>query len=244
MTKIYVPANSPEDWQKLLADPAKHWRSGYSAKELAYAWMEDPNDFPRSVRSVFAASQFEVFRTIEMLLAFPEYETPLPGGRRPSKSDVFVVARSNGNLVSITVEGKVSEPFDKVVSDSMDPPTSGKRKRLRYLCDCLGLCRADVDSIRYQLLHRTVSALIEADRFGASYAMMMIHSFSQTNEWFDDFAQFVGLFGARIRGHRPVPRLGKRLRTAPATRWIPRCPVHSRRHTSRIICRAACFEIP
>ena len=213
MTKIYMPANAPEDWQSLLADPAKHWRTGYSAKELAYAWMEDPNDFPRSVRSVFASSQFEVFRTIEMLLAFPEYETPLPYGRRASQSDVFVLAKGIGNLVSITVEGKVSEPFDKVVSEWTDPPPSRKGERLQYLCDCLGLLPVDVDSIRYQLLHRTVSALIEADKFGASHALMMIHSFSQINEWFDDFEQFVALFGARAEvdsivyapRHRSVP---------------------------------------
>ena len=116
MTKIYVPADSPDDGQRLLADPVKHWRTGYSAKELAYAWMEYPNEFPRKVMSVFESSGFEMFRTIEMLLAIPEYETPLPYGSGVSRSDIFVLAKSAGNLVSITVEGKVSEPFDKIVS--------------------------------------------------------------------------------------------------------------------------------
>lgn len=198
MTKIYVPSRSPEDWRELLADPVKHWRTGYSAKALAYSWMEDPNDFPRSVKSVFTSSQIEIFRTIEMLLAFPEYETPLPGGRRPSQSDVFVLAKSMGNLVSITVEGKVSEPFGKVVSEWKDPLTPGKQVRLQYLCDCLGLVPDDVDGIRYQLLHRTASALIEADRFNASSALMIVHSFSQTNEWFEDFRQFTALFKAEV----------------------------------------------
>lgn len=197
MTKIYVPANSPEDWQKLLADPIKHWRPGYSAMALAYAWMEDQNEFPVSVRSVFASSQFEVFRAIEMLVAFPEHKTPLPGGRRPSQSDVFVLARSMENLVSITVEGKVSEEFDKVVAERKEPPTKGKRLRLQYLCDCLGLNPADVGGIRYQLLHRTVSALIEADKFNASYALMMVHSFSQTDDSFEDFGQFAMLFNVK-----------------------------------------------
>ena len=197
LTKIYVPANSPEDWQKLLADPITQWRTGYSAKALAYAWMEDPNGFPASVRSVFASSQFEVFRAIEMLLAFPEHKTPLPGGRRPSQADVFVLARSMGNLVSITVEGKVSEPFHELVTEWKVPPTKGKRLRLQYLCDCLGLNLADVDGIRYQLLHRTVSALIEADKFNGSRALMMVHSFSQTNDCFEDFEQFAMLFDVK-----------------------------------------------
>ena len=110
MTKIYVPADSPDDGQRLLADPVKYWRTGYSAKELAYAWMEYPNEFPRKVMSVFESSG------LEMLLAIPEYATPLTYGRRASRSDIFVLAKSAGNLVSITVEDKVSEPFDKIVS--------------------------------------------------------------------------------------------------------------------------------
>ena len=197
MTKIYVPANSSEDWQQLLADPIRQWDTGYSAKALAYAWMEDQDDFPASVRSVFASSQFEVFRAIEMLRAFPEYKTPLPGGRRPTQSDVFVLAKSMGNLVSITIEGKVSEAFSEVVSEWKDPPTEGKRVRLQYLCDCLGLNAADVGGIRYQLLHRIVSALIEADTFNGSHALMMVHSFGQTNDCFDDFEQFAMLFDVR-----------------------------------------------
>ena len=212
MTKTYVPANSPEDWQKLLADPIRHWRTGYSAKALAYAWMEDQNDFPASVRSVFASSQIEVFRAIEMLLAFPEHKTPLPGGRRPAQSDVFVLARSMGNLVSITVEGKVSEEFDKVVSEWKDPPTPGKRLRLEYLCACLGLNPADVGGIRYQLLHRTVSALIEADKFNALHALMMVHSFSQTNDWFEDFGQFAMLFDVKAEVNSIVYALRSRHR--------------------------------
>jgi hypothetical protein len=35
MKKILVSARSPVDWQSLLRDPAKQWRDGYSAKELA-----------------------------------------------------------------------------------------------------------------------------------------------------------------------------------------------------------------
>ncbi len=77
--------------------------------------MEYPNEFPRKVMSVFESSGLEMFRTIEMLLAIPEYETPLPYGSGVSRSDIFVLAKSAGNLVSITVEGKVSEPFDKIV---------------------------------------------------------------------------------------------------------------------------------
>jgi hypothetical protein len=39
------------------------------------------------------------------------------------------------------------------------------------------------------------SALIEAERFGASTAIMLIHSFSKDRLWFDDYSNFASLFG-------------------------------------------------
>ena len=46
-------------------------------------------------------------------------------------------------------------------------------------------------------MHRTASALIEAKRFNAPNALMLAHSFSRENEWFDDYQQFLALFGVR-----------------------------------------------
>ena len=39
MGHIYIPAKSPGDWARLLADPVKHWRTGYSARTLACSWQ-------------------------------------------------------------------------------------------------------------------------------------------------------------------------------------------------------------
>lgn len=50
-------------------------------------------------------------------------------------------------------------------------------------------------SIRYQLLHRTVSAVIEAERFGAKCAVMLVHSFSQECLWLEDYQAFLEQFG-------------------------------------------------
>ena len=45
---------------------------------------------------------------------------------------------------------------------------------------------------KYQLLHRTASAIIEAERFNANHALMLVHSFSLANEWYGDF-EFIKL---------------------------------------------------
>ncbi len=198
MPKILVPAHSPSDWRRLLADPRKHWRRGYSARALAYAW-QTADDFPATVRRVFVDSHIGVFNNISMLLAIPEHQVPLPGGARPSQNDIFVLAKSGSDLVSITVEGKVSEPFGPMVSEWLLSASTGRLKRLQFLCDRLGLIPNNVDRIRYQLLHRTASALLEADRFNARHALMMIHSFSQMGECFDDFAEFAALYNAETR---------------------------------------------
>jgi hypothetical protein len=198
ISRFYLPSNSPEDWKQLLAQPGRHWKTGYSAKALAYCWQE-AGDFPPEVRRVFQNSGVDVFQNLEPLLAFPEYKVPLPGGRRASQNDIFVLAKGSGQLVSIMVEGKVLEPFGDTISKWKAQSGRGKETRLTYLCRLLGLDPATVGHIRYQLLHRTVSALIEAKRFNATTALMLVHSFSRENAWFEDYQQFVALFGAAVK---------------------------------------------
>ncbi|XOV83805.1 MAG: DUF6946 family protein [bacterium] len=68
--------------------------------------------------------------------------------------------------------------------------------------DGLDLTGQDLQSIRYQLLHRTASAVIEANRFHAQTAIMLVHSFSQEDMWYEDFTDFSALFGiAPIKDH-------------------------------------------
>jgi hypothetical protein len=194
--KFFRPIDSPDDWRQLLAEPVKHWKTGYSAKSLAYCWQE-AKGFPPEVRHVFRNSGIDIFQDVKMLVVFPEYKVPLPGGRRASQSGIFVLAKGSGQLISIMVEGKVHEPFGETVAEWRAEGSRGKEGRLDYLCQLLKLDKDKVNNIRYQLLHRTASAVIEADRFNAPNALTLVHSFSKTNEWFDDYSQFLALFGAK-----------------------------------------------
>jgi len=194
VSKFFIPANNPEDWKPLVGP--ENWKTGYSAKALAYCWQE-ANDFPESVRSVFMKSGIELFQNIELLLAFPEYKVPLRGGRRASQNDIFILAKGNNQLISITVEGKVSEPFGQTVAEWKSENSRGKQTRLKFLLNKLQLDEEQVDHIRYQLLHRTASAIIEAEKFKAENALMLVHSFSQSDEGFEDYRQFLALFGLK-----------------------------------------------
>jgi len=191
---FFVRTSKPEDWQNQLAEPNKQWKTGHSAKALAYCWME-AGGFPSSVKRVFQKSEYSVFNDIEFLVGFVEHKVPLLGGVRPSQNDILVLAKSKNDLVAIAVEGKVSEPFGETIENWRKDETKGKRIRLTFLSDLLQLNQDNLQEMRYQLLHRTASAVIEAKRFNASTALMMVHSFSPTNEWFIDYSNFISLFG-------------------------------------------------
>ena len=191
MSRIFVPSRGPGDWQPLLADPEKHWATGYSAQTLAHCW-EDAAGFPSEVLKVL--SRNPILATAEPLLILPEWEVPLPGGSSASQNDIWLLAKSAVGLISIAVEGKVEEPFGPTVGEWKLEASTGKDRRLAWLTDSLGLSSPIPDSIRYQLLHRAASAIMEAGRFGARHAAMLVHSFSKNDSWFGDFAAFASLF--------------------------------------------------
>ena len=193
MTHFYVPTESPEDWRRLLADPDKHWRDGYSAKMLATCW-QSAGGFPAEVTASFRASATPLIQELEFVAGFPEHKVELPGGRRPSQTDIMVLARAGRDLAAVAVEGKVEESFGELVGSWRQHDSEGKTERLAYLTELLGLRGRDLDGIRYQLLHRTASALLTAERFAARHAVMLVHSFSSKRTGFDDYAAFLQLF--------------------------------------------------
>ncbi len=204
MNHIYIPTSSPEDWRKFLAEPEKQWRSGYSAKELAKCW-EHSNGFPSEFQELFSKSKNQALNELELLLAIPEYKVGLPGGKRPSQNDLFVLARAKDcQLVSIMIEGKVAEPFGDTLEIWLKDASEGKKKRLEFLCDVLGLSGEPPLNMRYQLFHRTASAIIEAKRYNAKYAMMIVHSFSSEHKWFSDYQDFLSLFGVSSKANELV----------------------------------------
>lgn len=192
MSKILIPASSPDDWKQFLAEPEKQWKSGYSARSLAYCWQES-GEMPSEVVSVL--EQDPTIKKLKTIFAFPEHKVSLPGGVRASQNDVWVLADSEYGLISIAVEGKVSEPFGQTIGEWYKQHTEGKEKRLRFLCKELSLNFPLPPDIRYQLLHRTVSAIIEAKRLRTNKAAMVVHTFSQTDDWLEDYQRFLSLFG-------------------------------------------------
>lgn len=165
----------------------------------AQSW-EDADGLPPEVADILGDKA-------DLLLAIPEHKVPLPGGGGASQCDVFALVRASGGTIALSVEAKVNEPFGQTVGKWMVNASAGKIERMRFLCDCLGLTETPSDTVRYQLLHRTAAAVVEAERFGTDGAAMIVQSSSHTNKWFEDFAVFCRLFGL-------IAEVGKPLRHA------------------------------
>ncbi len=75
---------------------------------------------------------------------------------------------------------------------------------MTYLHSLLGVERFD-DSVRYQLLHRTASALLTAREFHAVAAVMLVHAFDTPASQRADFETF----RAALNAHEVAPMVYK-----------------------------------
>ncbi len=146
--RLHVPLLKPEDVIPHLAKQEAHWRTGYSAQELAVAWSKAGNDFPQTVRKVLNTAP--EYANAEFVDGFFEREVHLGSPGRNSQTDLMVIAGLHNELATIAVEGKVEEPFADLVADWNGTP--GKQRRLDSLCETLKLDVSGVRAIRYQLL--------------------------------------------------------------------------------------------
>jgi hypothetical protein len=212
----------PADWQALLANPAKQWRTGFSARTLAHCWAE-ADGFPPEVARALAAPGTPLLAGLTPILGVPEFKVQLQGGDRASQNDIFVLARSHAGPVSIMVEGKVDEAFGPLLGDWLEDASPGKKNRLAFLLKKLGLAQQPDGTIRYQLLHRAASAVLAGEQYHAVAAVLVVHSFSRRQAGWDDFAAFAKLFGTtpeagrleRLQGEQAIPLFAA---------WVPGNP--------------------
>ena len=204
MNRLFIPTFGPTDWRRLLADPDKQWKRNKSALEMAVCWeaaRESETGIPPEVSQ--ALDTMAEFRGAELVLGFPEHPVAFEGGGHASQNDLWALLRSPAGLTSMTVEAKAGEPLAKLVKDWLpkNEPLSGKPKRLAQIKGILGIAQTDVSGIRYQLLHRTASALKEADRFEAAKAIMIVQSFNRADDeasWLD-FVHFGAILGTSAK---------------------------------------------
>ena len=163
----------------------------------AACWEASGNQLPDEIIRALEQTHESRLVGLKLLAAFPEYEVDLPGGNTSSHTDVLALARNDEGLVVLAVEAKVDEPFGPSLGEKRADASSGVSERLAYLHHVLRLAVPLKDDIRYQLLHRTVSALQAANDFHAKTAIMLVHSFSPTGQWRQDFVSFCAAMAAK-----------------------------------------------
>jgi len=97
--------------------------------------------------------------------------------------------------VSVTVEAKAGEEFDKPIEQWIKQESNGKERRLTFLTKELGLLEPPPGFIRYQLVHRTVASVLEARRCHFKLALMLVQSFEESPSSWLDYEKFANLLG-------------------------------------------------
>jgi len=163
----------------------------------AYSW-ENANGLPKEISALFTHADEPALRDASLALAIPEYKVGLEGGTRPSQNDVFAILSCSTGLITVMVEGKAKEDFDDTLGDwKKRTSPQGVKARMADIAENIGLTQTIPDNIRYQFLHRTASAAIEAKRFHAPFAAIIVQSFvaDDAKNHYQDFCAFVQLFG-------------------------------------------------
>ena len=179
-----VPARSIEAWRDQLGKRYAHWKTGHSARALAQCWVRAdgmPSEVARVLRPL---------GKIDLLWATPEYGVGLDTPRASSQCDLLVLGRTPDGLVVIAVEGKVREGFAQAVDKWMGTVKGGP-SRLKVCCSAIGLNLDQVASLKYQLVHRTAAAVLQARLMRARTAVMLVHSFDDSNAGYSDFEKLV-----------------------------------------------------
>jgi hypothetical protein len=122
-------------------------------------------------------------------------------------TDLMAYGRNaRGDAVVLAVEGKADEPFASRVwawvrGDEKNPtmsadPRRTRLRRLEFLSNHLSKEIPPDSTLRYQLLHRTVSAVLEAQLHGAVAAVVLVHAFGrEAADNLSDFSEFLTELG-------------------------------------------------
>jgi hypothetical protein len=199
----------------------RQWKDGYSAKELARAWLRPAP--PRELLELLASHPD--LAGAEVDAAWPEREIPLespPFRGNTRNADLIAVGTCRSGRMVIAVEAKSNEPLGDLIGPYVLERQQVERSRVPERID--NLTRAlfgrpvvgpdgldpTLATLRYQLLHATAAAILEAQRREAPIAVCVTHTFasSRTDGVPEDMAtnaEDQAAFVKAMAGSEPAP---------------------------------------
>jgi len=166
-----------------------------AAHFLARSWLAFGEEFPELIALTLATAP--ALEEASFVEGFFERGIDLGDGRRPSKTDLVALLCINKRLVVMSVIAMVDKPFGNLIVHELVAASPAKRARIERLRAMLDISVTDVETIPYELLHRTAAVVIEAKRFCADTAVMMVHSFDRDDSGIEDFQRFARAIGIK-----------------------------------------------
>jgi hypothetical protein len=176
----------------MLLVPATH--SGTSSAAALMAKWRDADGFPAEVSRLMRSHDTTASAT--MLLAIPEHRVRLAAGARAAQTDLWVLAWTPRGLLSIVVDAGRGDAEDMAAGEGQTAASHARTTlALRSL---LEIDRESDLAIGHRFFHRTACALLEARRFFATSAAVVVHSLGATRQTFLEFQAFVALMGGLL----------------------------------------------
>jgi len=234
--QLFIQSDGPSDWKKKLSNQNRQWKRGKSAFEAAISWENASRSIyglPTRIRN--RLKNVTELKDATLLLGIIEHKVSLKSSGHSSQSDLWGLLKTNIGLVSMSVEAKAGEPFGQNIEQwlNKDKKKSGRQKRLEFLREVLMIEHKIPSDIKYQLIHRTASAILEAERFKTKAALMVVQSFLPDAKALDDFRKFSNLMGAEI-GKNEIRQV-KRICGIPLFLCWVECSLASDRQVARAI---------
>ena len=193
-TGIGRPLTGPEAIRSFLpSSRAHHYKVGRSMAETARCWMEDPGHLPPRIAVVVGEDRATSVHF--------EYEQAVYGGGK-SQTDVMAFAGSS----VIAVEAKVDEKAGPTVEAWLAGQKAEAKNRSaaleRYSVE-IGVAKTALMPLRYQFLHRALSAALVANARRADEAWMIVQLFPSSSGGFDlvtqrSFREFMEAVSGRL----------------------------------------------
>jgi hypothetical protein len=102
---------------------------------MAVSWESQRNSLSGLPHEIHGAlNSHRAFRNPVLLLGIVEHRVNLDTPKTPSQSDLGCMMLTDAGQVSVTVEAKAGEEFDKRLRDWLVSESEGKQQRLAFLC--------------------------------------------------------------------------------------------------------------
>lgn len=175
--------NNVEEWV-IKAPPAheKHWKDGFSAKELAKYWINSKPTVPKEIGKLLQSISPNA--VVKLNSAVAEKKTSFDDFRGGVRNhDLLLSGKIDNTNILVAVEAKVKESFDKIVGKKLEIVNKTENSKIPDRIKSLSLAfwgkepDDHVKSLRYQLLTALAGTIAEANVQKAKVAVFLVHEF-------------------------------------------------------------------